>query len=74
MTSPSMPRRIFYSNELVPAEAAGLYEAAWTFSNSARVGGDINLSWGAVVRMIDIDEPLAPWAGPGFWNDCDVSA
>lgn len=22
--------------------------------------------------MIDIDEPLAPWAGPGFWNDNDM--
>ena len=65
-------RRIFYSNELIPSEAAGLYESAWTFSNSARVGGDINPSWGAVVRMIDTGEPLAPWAGPGFWNDCDM--
>ena len=41
------------------------------FSNSARVGGDINPSWPHITGMIDTDEPLAPWAGPGFWNDND---
>jgi hypothetical protein len=65
-------RRIFYSNELVPSEASGLYPTAWQFSNSARVGGDISPSWSHIVGMIDTTEPLAPWAGPGFWNDCDM--
>ena len=65
-------RRIFYSNELIPSEAGDLYPTAWQFSNSARVGGDISPSWSNIVGMIDTDEPLAPWAGPGFWNDCDM--
>ena len=48
-----------------------MQHCAWMFSNSARVGGDINPSWPHITGMIDTDEPLAPWAGPGFWNDND---
>jgi hypothetical protein len=38
------------------------------FSNSARVGGDISPHWSNVMGMIDTDEPLAPYAGPGKNN------
>ena len=37
-----------------------------------RIGFDINASWGSFTGLIDIDKPLAQYAGPGHWNDPDM--
>ena len=42
-------------------------------ANMWRVGGDIKAGWGSVLRLIDIDQGHAAKAGPGSWNDADVS-
>jgi alpha-galactosidase len=40
--------------------------------NMWRIGFDINASWGSFTGLIDIDKPLAQYAGPGHWNDPDM--
>ena len=40
--------------------------------NMWRIGFDINASWGSFTGLIDIDNPLAQYAGPGHWNDPDM--
>ena len=41
-------------------------------ANMWRIGGDIGPHWNSVLRLIDIDTPLAANAGPGHWNDADM--
>jgi alpha-galactosidase len=41
-------------------------------ANLWRIGFDINASWSSVTGLIDIDKPLAQYAGPGHWNDPDM--
>jgi len=40
--------------------------------NMWRIGFDINASWGSFTGLIDIDKPLAQYAGAGHWNDPDM--
>jgi alpha-galactosidase len=40
--------------------------------NMWRIEFDINASWGSFTGLIDVDEPLAQYAGPGHWNDPDM--
>lgn len=37
-----------------------------------RTTGDINDSWGSMVSILKKNLPLAPYAGPGRWNDPDM--
>jgi alpha-galactosidase len=37
-----------------------------------RTTGDINDSWSSVVNLFKLNAPLAPFAGPGAWNDPDM--
>jgi len=41
-------------------------------ANMWRIGGDIGPKWGSILRLIDIDTPLAANATPGAWNDADM--
>ena len=45
---------------------AGDYGHMW------RTTGDIGASWGSVMRLVDRQHGLAPFAGPGGWNDPDM--
>jgi alpha-galactosidase len=37
-----------------------------------RTTGDINDSWASVMSLLEQNAPLAPYAGPGHWNDPDM--
>ncbi len=37
-----------------------------------RIGFDINTSWSSVLRLLDQNSELYPYAGPGHWNDPDM--
>ncbi|MCX4595731.1 NPCBM/NEW2 domain-containing protein [Streptomyces sp. NBC_01549] len=37
-----------------------------------RTTGDINDSWGSMLSILKQNLPLAPYAGPGHWNDPDM--
>ncbi|MEU6192464.1 NPCBM/NEW2 domain-containing protein [Streptomyces sp. NPDC047061] len=37
-----------------------------------RTTGDISDSWGSLVSILKQNLPLAPYAGPGHWNDPDM--
>jgi alpha-galactosidase len=37
-----------------------------------RTTGDINDTWNSVVSLFKANAPLAPYAGPGHWNDPDM--
>jgi alpha-galactosidase len=37
-----------------------------------RTTGDINDTWNSVVSLFKLNAPLAPYAGPGHWNDPDM--
>jgi alpha-galactosidase len=40
--------------------------------NLWRTAGDITDQWDNIVRIIDVNERSAPYAGPGRWNDPDM--
>lgn len=40
--------------------------------NTDRIGRDIAPNWGAVLELIDDDQPHAPHARPGFFNDVEM--
>lgn len=42
-----------------------------TLGNSWRIAGDVN-SYPDAIRAMEINEPLAKYAGPGAWNDPDM--
>ena len=48
--------------------------ATWAgpVGNSWRTTGDINDSWNSVLHLLDKNDPLYPYAGPGKWNDPDM--
>ena len=41
-------------------------------ANMWRIQFDISANWGSFTGLIDYDKPLAPYAGPGHWNDPDM--
>ncbi|MEO8904600.1 MAG: glycoside hydrolase family 27 protein [Polyangiaceae bacterium] len=41
-------------------------------TNMWRIGFDITNTWTSFTGLIDIDKPLAQYAGPGHWNDPDM--
>jgi alpha-galactosidase len=43
-----------------------------TTANMWRIGFDINASWASVTSLIDQDQNLYSYAGPGHWNDPDM--
>ncbi|MFE9405790.1 NPCBM/NEW2 domain-containing protein [Streptomyces sp. NPDC006530] len=48
----------------------------WTWAsgtgNSWRTTGDISDSWSSMINIAHQNQPLAPYAGPGGWNDPDM--
>lgn len=48
----------------------------WTWApeigNSWRTTGDISDSWSSMISIAHQNQPLAPYAGPGAWNDPDM--
>src|SRR3954468_23732638 len=48
------------------------WEWAADVGNLWRTTGDINDSWSSVVNLLKLNAPLAPYAGPGHWNDPDM--
>lgn len=78
-------RPIFYMSELgteygmLPGGHAGPHTGpgvdtavAPKLFNTDRVGNDINAHWKSVIGLVDDDEPHAPNARPGFFNDMDM--
>lgn len=51
-------------------------DAVWTWGapvgNSWRTTGDITASWGSVLSILDQQNGLESYAGPGGWNDPDM--
>jgi len=43
----------------------------WSLGNSWRIAGDCN-QWADVIRAINVNSRLAPYARPGGWNDPDM--
>jgi alpha-galactosidase len=41
-------------------------------ANMWRIGFDVGPNWAAVIRLIDENERLYAYAGPGHWNDPDM--
>jgi alpha-galactosidase len=42
------------------------------YGNSWRTTGDISDSWSSMIGIAHQNQPLAPYAGPGAWNDPDM--
>lgn len=70
-------RPIFYS--INPASGVGASCVPPTCSidllsiaHMWRIGFDISATWSSVLSCIDLAKPLAPYAGPGHWNDPDM--
>ncbi|MEU7057024.1 NPCBM/NEW2 domain-containing protein [Streptomyces sp. NPDC046197] len=45
---------------------------AAAYGNSWRTTGDITDSWAGMIGIAHRNQPLAPYAGPGAWNDPDM--
>ncbi|MGD0835736.1 MAG: glycoside hydrolase family 27 protein, partial [Polyangia bacterium] len=72
-------RPIFYSinpvygaGSCTPLPSSNCSVPELQICNMWRINFDINASWGSFTGLIDDDEPLAPYAGPGHWNDPDM--
>jgi alpha-galactosidase len=68
-------RPIFYS--INPGDGSGCVPGKCslnlpTIANMWRIGFDINASWSSVASLIDQNETLYSYAGPGHWNDPDM--
>jgi alpha-galactosidase len=68
-------RPIFYS--INPGDGTGCVPGKCSIdlpkmANMWRIGFDINASWSSMVGLIDQNEPLYSYAGPGHWNDPDM--
>lgn len=48
------------------------WEWAADVGHSWRTTGDISDSWGSMLSILKQNLPLAPYAGPGHWNDPDM--
>ena len=42
------------------------------YGNTWRISADADGTWRGVTATLDVDAPLARWAGPGGWNDPDM--
>jgi alpha-galactosidase len=42
------------------------------YGNTWRISADADGTWRGVLRSLDVDAPLYPFAGPGGWNDPDI--
>jgi len=68
-------RPIFYS--INPGDGSGCPPSSCsinlvTIANMWRIGFDINASWSSMIGLIDQDQNLYSYAGPGHWNDPDM--
>jgi alpha-galactosidase len=68
-------RPIFYS--INPGDGSGCVPGKCSIdlpatANMWRIGFDINASWSSMTGLIDQNEPLSQYAGPGHWNDPDM--
>ncbi len=68
-------RAIFYS--INPGDGTGCVPGKCSIdlpktANMWRIGFDINASWSSITGLIDQNEPLYSYAGPGHWNDPDM--
>jgi len=45
---------------------------AGAYGNTWRISADADGTWKGVMRSLDVDAPLYPYAGPGGWNDPDM--
>jgi alpha-galactosidase len=62
-----------YDNTKAPTCATGVSCPLPSVANMWRIGNDIQCDWeNSVLRLIDVDTPLAANAGPGRWNDADM--
>lgn len=48
------------------------WESAPDVGDLWRTTGDISDSWSAMLSIVKQNLPLAPYAGPGHWNDPDM--
>ncbi len=68
-------RAIFYS--INPGDGSGCPPNTCsinlpTIANTWRIGFDINGSWSSMISLVDQDQNLYSYAGPGHWNDPDM--
>jgi alpha-galactosidase len=68
-------RPIFYS--INPGDGTGCPPNSCsinlpTIANMWRIGFDINGSWASMIGLVDQDQNLSSYAGPGHWNDPDM--
>jgi alpha-galactosidase len=68
-------RPIFYS--INPGDGTGCPPNTCSINlvqiaNMWRIGFDINASWSSITGLIDQDQNLYSYAGPGHWNDPDM--
>ncbi len=68
-------RPIFYS--INPGDGSGCPPNTCsinlpTIANMWRIGFDINGSWASMIGLVDQDQNLFSYAGPGHWNDPDM--
>jgi alpha-galactosidase len=68
-------RSIFYS--INPGDGTGCPPNSCSINlvqiaNMWRIGFDINASWSSITGLIDQDQNLYSYAGPGHWNDPDM--
>ena len=68
-------RDIFYS--INPGDGSGCPPNSCsinlvTIANMWRIGYDINASWSSITSLVDQDQNLYSYAGPGHWNDPDM--
>ena len=68
-------RPIFYS--INPGDGSGCPPNTCsinlpTIANMWRIGFDINASWSSMIGLVDQDQNLYSYAGPGHWNDPDM--
>jgi alpha-galactosidase len=68
-------RPIFYS--INPGDGTGCPPDGCSINlvqtaNMWRIGFDINASWSSITGLVDQDQKLYSYAGPGHWNDPDM--
>jgi alpha-galactosidase len=53
-------------------KAGGPWTWSDTVGNMWRITGDIAATWARFYAQVDVDAPIAKYAGPGGWNDPDM--
>ncbi|HEX7598304.1 MAG TPA: glycoside hydrolase family 27 protein [Polyangia bacterium] len=61
---------VYGSGSCVPPNCSVIDEVKYT--NMWRIGFDITNTWTSFTGLINTDQPLAQYAGPGHWNDPDM--